>query len=152
MKYRNMDKFDLKIVDILKHNARASVSEIARHVNLSRSAVTARIQRLENDKVILGYHAQIAQENSKAVVQAYLALKFDMSSTTQHCETYSQRIYKIDGVKWCHAISGETDMMLFVEAPSMQRLNQIRDELQTIPELRHLMTHTVLTEFFNTSN
>jgi len=151
IKNRNMDKFDLQIVEILKQNARASVSEIARHVNLSRSAVTARIQKLENDKVILGYHAQVAQEESQAVVQAYLALKFDMSSTTQYCETYAQRIYKIDGVKWCHAISGETDMMLFVEAPSMQRLNQIRDELQTIPELRHLMTHTVLTEFFNTS-
>tara|TARA_Y100001956_G_scaffold49904_1_gene48587 strand:+ start:3307 stop:3756 length:450 start_codon:yes stop_codon:yes gene_type:complete len=146
-----MDKFDQKIIEILKRNARASVSEIARQVSLSRSAVTARIQKLEGDKVILGYHAQVASSADEApMIQAYLALKFDMSSTTQYCETYAEKIYQIDGVKWCHAISGETDMMLFVEAPTMQRLNQIRDQLQTIPELRHLMTHTVLTEFFNT--
>lgn len=151
MRIMNMDKFDQKIIEILKHNARASVSDIARQVSLSRSAVTARIQKLENDKVILGYHAQVAQsEDEGPMIQAYLALKFDMSSTTHHCETYAETIYHIDGVKWCHAISGETDMMLFVEVPTMQRLNQIRDELQTFPELRHLMTHTVLTEFFNT--
>lgn len=55
-----MDKFDHKIVDLLRHNARLSVTEIADKVNLSRSAVTARIRKLEHDKVILGYHAEIA--------------------------------------------------------------------------------------------
>lgn len=147
-----MDKFDREIVEILKHNARSSVSEIARQVNLSRSAVTARIQKLEQERIILGYHASLAKPENKDPIKAYLALKFDTSSSTQHCESYAQAIYKIDGVKWCHAISGETDMMLYVEAPSMNRLNQIRDELQLIPELHQLMTHTVLTEFFNTLN
>ncbi|MBW3695948.1 Lrp/AsnC family transcriptional regulator [Vibrio sp. T187] len=146
-----MDKFDEQILDILKTNARCSVSDIARDVNLSRSAVTARIKKLETDKVILGYHTQIAANEEESNVCAYLALKFDMSSSTHNCECYASQIYKIDGVKWCHAISGETDMMLYVEAPSMARLNQIRDELQAYPDLRHLMTHTVLTEFFNTT-
>ena len=147
-----MDKFDRQIIDILKLNARESVSDIARKVNLSRTAVTARIQKLEHEKVILGYHADVAKTENKELIKAYLALKFDMSSSTQYCETYADLIYQIDGVKWCHAISGETDMMLYVEVDSMTRLNAIRDELQKIPELRHLMTHTVLNEFFNTLN
>jgi len=54
-------------------------------------------------------------------------------------------------VKWCHAISGETDMMLYVEVTTMTRLNQIREQLQAFPELKHVITHTVLTEFFNTT-
>ncbi|MFM2587198.1 Lrp/AsnC family transcriptional regulator [Vibrio sp. TBV020] len=145
-----MDKFDAQIVSILKTNARESVSDIARQVNLSRSAVTARIQKLEQENIILGYHADVAFANPKDLIKAYLALKFDMSSSTHYCEAYADKIYQIDGVKWCHAISGETDMMLYVEVETMTRLNAIRDELQQIPELRHLMTHTVLTEFFNT--
>ena len=144
-----MDKFDDQILSLLKHDARASVTDIARQVNLSRSAVTARIQKLEQENVILGYHANIAQDEAD-LIQAYMALKFDMSASSHYCECYAETIYKIDGVKWCHAISGETDMMLFVEVPTMTRLNEIRDQLQAIPELRHLMTHTVLTEFFNT--
>ncbi|MGF1722399.1 Lrp/AsnC family transcriptional regulator [Vibrio kyushuensis] len=147
-----MDKFDQIIVDILRQDARRSVSDIAREANLSRSAVTARIKKLETDQIILGYHAHLAEDSPQEIIKAYLALRFDMTSTTQHCESYAKKIYTIDGVKWCHAISGETDMMLFVEVASMARLNEIRDELQSYPELRHLITHTVLTEFFNTSS
>ncbi len=40
--------------------------------------------------------------------------------------------------------------MLYVEVESMAELNAIRDELQLNPQLRNLMTHAVLKEFFNT--
>ncbi|MCF7485170.1 Lrp/AsnC family transcriptional regulator [Vibrio sp. A2-1] len=147
-----MDKFDRQILDILKTNARCSVSDIARDVSLSRSAVNARIKKLESDKVITGYCAQVAEPNQTKNVCAYILLKFDMSSSDHSCESYAKRIQSIDEVQWCHSISGETDMMLYVEVESMERLNQIRDRLQSYPELRHLMTHTVLTEFFNKQN
>ncbi|GAK82634.1 transcriptional regulator AsnC family [Vibrio ponticus] len=84
------------------------------------------------------------------VIKAYLALKFDTSSSTQHCESYAAQIYEIEGVKWSHAISGETDMMLYVEVSTMEQLNSIRNQLHQIPDLHQLTTHTVLTEFFNT--
>ena len=147
-----MDKFDRQILDILKINARCSVSDIARDVSLSRSAVNARIKKLESDKVITGYCAQVTEPNQTKNVCAYILLKFDMSSSDHSCESYATRIQSIDEVQWCHSISGETDMMLYVEVESMERLNQIRDRLQSYPELRHLMTHTVLTEFFNKQN
>ena len=137
-----MDKFDRQILDILKTNARCSVSDIARDVSLSRSAVNARIKKLESDKVITGYCAQVTEPNQTKNVCAYILLKFDMSSSDHSCESYAQRIQSIDGVQWCHSISGETDMMLYVEVESMERLNQVRDQLQSYPDLRHLMTHT----------
>ncbi|EOU2463569.1 Lrp/AsnC family transcriptional regulator [Vibrio navarrensis] len=144
-----MDKFDKKIITMLREDARCSVTDIAKAVNLSRSAVTARINKLESDGVILGYHADIADPAAGEKIGAYLALKFDTSSSSQFCESYAKQIYLIDGVKWCHAISGETDMMLYVEVASMTRLNQIREEIQAYPDLKHVMTHMVLNEFFN---
>lgn len=48
-----MDKFDRQIIDLLRQNARLSITEISEQVSLSRSAVTARIKKLENDRVIL---------------------------------------------------------------------------------------------------
>ncbi|MGF1841938.1 Lrp/AsnC family transcriptional regulator [Vibrio clamense] len=145
-----MDKFDQQIIDILKINGRCSVSELARDINLSRSAVTARMKKLEDDGVILGYEVKLAEAKSEqSSLGAYLALKFDTSSSTHCCESYAKKIEAIPEVQWCHAISGETDMMLYVEACSMARINEIRDHLHTYPELRHLMTHAVLNEFFN---
>ncbi|EHH2479044.1 Lrp/AsnC family transcriptional regulator [Vibrio vulnificus] len=146
-----MDKFDKQLLTILRNDARSSVTDMAKAVNLSRSAVTARIKKLESDGVILGYHADIAEEKASEKIAAYLALKFDTSASSHHCEAYAKEIYLIDGVKFCHAISGETDMMLYVEVTTMTRLNQIREQLQAFPELKHVITHTVLTEFFNTT-
>ncbi|KKD61706.1 ArsR family transcriptional regulator [Grimontia sp. AD028] len=146
-----MDKFDQQILDILRVDARRSVSEIARDVNLSRSAVTARIKKLEQDKVILGYHADVVENKSLEMVCAYLALKYDTSTSQHYCEAYADTIRRIEGVKWCHAISGETDMMLYLEVPSMNRINKIREEIQAIPEMKQVVTHIVLTEFFNTT-
>ncbi|WP_114766761.1 Lrp/AsnC family transcriptional regulator [Vibrio rhodolitus] len=145
-----MDQFDEKILTLLKQDARLSVSELAKQVNLSRSAVTARIKKLEKQGTILGYHANVASNDNAVVIKAYLALKFDTSSSTHHCESYAAQIYEIEGVKWSHAISGETDMMLYVEVSTMEQLNSIRNQLHQIPELHQLTTHTVLTEFFNT--
>ncbi|GAK82635.1 transcriptional regulator AsnC family [Vibrio ponticus] len=48
-----MDQFDEKILTLLKQDARLSVSELAKQVNLSRSAVTARIKKLEKRGTIL---------------------------------------------------------------------------------------------------
>ncbi|WP_456294705.1 Lrp/AsnC family transcriptional regulator [Vibrio sp. AK197] len=148
-----MDKFDQHILEILKHNARRSVSDIAREVNLSRSAVTARIKRLETEGEILGYHANLAKDKKEPdLICAYLALKLDTSNSIKRCESYAQYIYGLDGVKSCRAISGETDMMLYVEVPSMARMSELHDALYQIPELKHLTTHTVLSEFFDLYN
>ncbi|RXJ72815.1 ArsR family transcriptional regulator [Veronia nyctiphanis] len=146
-----MDKFDQHILQILRLNARSSVSDIARDVNLSRSAVTARIKKLEQDRVILGYHAEILENNSEELLRAYLALKYDTSSSDTRCETYAETFRQIEGVKWCHAISGETDMMLYLEVPGMSHINKIREEIQAIPEMKQVLTHVVMTEFFNTT-
>lgn len=146
-----MDKFDERIIELLKYNARISISDIAREVNLSRSAVTARIRKLEQDKVILGYHANLAASETADKVCAYFALQFDSSASLPSCERYAEQLYQIPGIKWCDAISGETDLMLYVEVESMVRLNAIRDELQRNPQLRSLRTHTVLKAFFNST-
>ncbi len=50
-----MDALDEEILGLLRRNARRSLSDIARHVELSANAVAARVRRMEADGVILGY-------------------------------------------------------------------------------------------------
>ena len=50
-----LDDFDNKIIQALIINARLSVSDLSRHVNLSRNAVTHRMNKLEKSGVIKGY-------------------------------------------------------------------------------------------------
>ena len=57
-----LDGFDRKILQALVDNARASNVEIAQKVGLSEAPCSRRIRRLEDDEVILGYHARLDPE------------------------------------------------------------------------------------------
>ncbi len=50
-----LDERDLKIIEILKEDARTPISEIAKELNISNTAVKKRIKKLEKEGVIVGY-------------------------------------------------------------------------------------------------
>ena len=54
-----MDDIDRKILRLLQDNARTSLKTIAENTFLSSPAVSARIEKLEKDGIISGYHAQV---------------------------------------------------------------------------------------------
>ncbi len=50
-----MDEFDSKLVTLLRHNARRSISDLATDLGASRATVRSRMEKLEKDGSILGY-------------------------------------------------------------------------------------------------
>ncbi|MBR0114191.1 MAG: Lrp/AsnC family transcriptional regulator, partial [Firmicutes bacterium] len=50
-----MDSIDVKILEVLQENARVSISELSKRVNLSLSAVSERLKKLEASGIILQY-------------------------------------------------------------------------------------------------
>ena len=69
-----MDAIDRKILSLLTDNARLPLKQIAAQVFLSSPAVAARIQRLEQDGVITGYHAFVDQEKLGNRITAFIQL------------------------------------------------------------------------------
>lgn len=55
----SLDLIDRKLLVELDKNSRQPISDLARKVRLSKQAVKQRLERLERDKVILGYYAVI---------------------------------------------------------------------------------------------
>ena len=66
-----MDDIDRKILRLLQDNARISLKTIAENTFLSSPAVSARIEKLEKDGIISGYHAQV---NPMTVSYTHLTL------------------------------------------------------------------------------
>ena len=50
---------DEQLLSLLRENARASTAQIARRLNLSRTTVQSRIERLEREGVIGGYTVRV---------------------------------------------------------------------------------------------
>lgn len=137
-----VDKFDRQILTLLRSDARTSVSQIAREINLSRSAVSERIRYLEESGVIRGYHAQVAVPGEGGV-RAYLELFYQNG----RCQDYVERMREYPEIRHCSGISGETDMLVLVEAPSMARLSEVRAAIEAFPQMQRVKTHVVVQDW-----
>lgn len=137
-----MDKFDQQILALLRSDARMAVTAIAREVNLSRTAVSDRIRHMEERGIIRGYHAQVGDTDTP-LVKAYLELFYNES----RCEAYVDKIRAFPEVKRCCGISGDTDMLIYLETPSMERLLEIRAAIEDFHKMVRVKTHIIMKEW-----
>jgi Lrp/AsnC family transcriptional regulator, leucine-responsive regulatory protein len=69
-----MDSVDWAILDELQHDARLSLNEVSRRVNLSAPAVAERVRRLVDRGVLTGYAARVDPKALGRSVQAFVQL------------------------------------------------------------------------------
>ena len=137
---QSVDHFDQKLLSLLRDNARLSISDLARSVFLSRSAVSERLRRLEEDGIITGSHAHIQPHAAAEGVKAFFELSFRMIG----CEEYAVLLRQIPEVRQCYSISGDTDLLVAIEAGHLARVEEIRKQIETFPHLTMIKTHIVL--------
>lgn len=113
-----LDILDQKIVRLLIENARASYSEIGEKVGISRVAVKARIQALEQRGIIEEYTTIINPQRISGAVSCYFEIETqpDTLSTVSELlksnETITQ-VYRVTGKDklHVHAVCATNDEM-----------------------------------------
>lgn len=111
-----LDRLDQEILQLLIKNARASYSELGQKVGISRVAVKARIQALEQRGVIEEYTTIINPQKISGAVSCYFEIETlpeflpQVTRILQENETVTQ-IYRVTGRDKLHvhavAASGE---------------------------------------------
>lgn len=114
-----MDSIDLKIISTLSRNARTTVKELAEQVFLSSPAVTSRIEKLEKDKIIKGYHADIDFEKLGVLCSAVINFTLDSDLETE----FLNYIKSQPQVKKCLCITGEFTHIMRVQFKSPKALH-----------------------------
>ena len=92
--------------------------------------------------MIRGYHAQVAVPGEGGV-RAYLELFYQNA----RCQDYVERMREYPEIRHCSGISGETDMLVLVEAPSMARLSEVRAAIEAFPQMQRVKTHVVVQDW-----
>src|SRR6516162_9959774 len=139
-----IDSFDRKILKTLVENARASNVEIAQKVGLSEAPCSRRIRRLENDEVILGYHARLDPEAVGIGFVAFVTLVLDYVTATT-AERFYQEIRSIPEIMSCYIVSGGYDALLHVAAKDSRAYSEIVfDRLRRIPGVKDVRSSFVM--------
>ncbi len=127
-----MDHIDCCIVDILQHNARLPVKEIASRVSLSSPAVCARIERLEKSGVLAGYQAAINVTAIGYLVKAFINLEVEPEQKPD----FYPYIESCTNVVECNCVTGEYSMLIEAYFHTTQELDQFVNYLQKFGRTR----------------
>ncbi|MDD3931530.1 MAG: Lrp/AsnC family transcriptional regulator [Eubacteriales bacterium] len=114
-----MDDLDKKILGLLSQNGRMPASHIAEVVHLSPQAVTARIERLENQNVINGYQAVINPEKLGNVIQAIVTITIK----SQLQADFINFVQNQACVTECHHVTGAYSMIVKISVPAINHLD-----------------------------
>jgi DNA-binding Lrp family transcriptional regulator len=136
-----MDQFDEKIIRILTENARVSVTRIAKIVNLSRTAVDARIKKMEQSGLIVGYRLVLGKQGGRET-QCFLTISLNGCS----CEQAAPHILKFPEVSKCYSVAGEVDLIVYLETDSMKRILEIIEKLESLSIINKIRTHVILAD------
>ncbi|UNO38636.1 Lrp/AsnC family transcriptional regulator [Streptomyces sp. MST-110588] len=115
------DATDWRILDVLQSNGRAGYAELARAVNMSASAVTERVRRMEEAGVISGYAAVVEPEGIGLSVLAFVRLRYPNGNY----KPFHDLLETTPEILEAHHVTGDDCFVMKVAARSMKHLEEV---------------------------
>ncbi len=120
-----LDQIDLHILEELQRDGRVPFAELGRRVGLSTPAVIERVRKLEDSKVILGYHAEVAPGRVGLPLQAFIKVTI----AGDKLEQFAAVVRAVPEVRQAHRVTGSESYIVQVAARDIAHLEQIIDSL-----------------------
>ncbi|WP_343314454.1 Lrp/AsnC family transcriptional regulator [Brucella sp. BE17] len=133
-------KADLSLISLLRENARASTAELARKLGVSRTTVQSRLEKLERQGIIQGYTVRIAPAFERDLVRAHVLV----TALPKLSPKVEAALREMMVVRTLHSVSGNFDMIVIVEAPSIQELDAILDRIGALEGVERTMSSIIL--------
>jgi Lrp/AsnC family transcriptional regulator, leucine-responsive regulatory protein len=139
-----LDAVDIRILNLLQSDARLSLRQLAKKVNLSTTPVHERLRRLESSGVIDHYGAVINTSRIGSFIAFFVNITLKEHSTRQGGEFIGE-ITAFPEVVEFHVIGGEHDFMIKVIVPDMTAYRRFFiEQLGNIPNIARLQSIIVL--------
>ncbi len=145
-----LDSINWSILSELQNNARASLQEISRKVELSAPSVAERISKMEDAGIISGYSAQIDMQALGYNLGVYISIKIRFGQVKK----FEEYIHSVPEIIECHKLTGHDCMLMkgYVKDPKhLERLNTqlaLYGELTTSLILTSIIDHKIVDKKF----
>lgn len=127
-KKTEVDKTDIKILQILNLNARISLLEISEKIGLSAKQISARIRSLEERKIIIGYRTMF---DLQKLGYLYYRLHIKVKNLTKEREnTFRQFAFIHPNIIYDHYSICGPDLEIDIQVESIEKLRSIINELK----------------------
>ncbi len=142
----DIDRIDLKIMNVLQQDGRISNLKLAESVALSATAVLARVQRLTRGGYIVGYEAQLSPAKLGAGLMVFVEVLLDRT-TPNVFEAFKAAVQVRPEIMECHMVAGGFDYLLKTRMADMNAYRAFAGTvLWQLPGVRETRTYAVMEE------
>ncbi len=138
-----LDKIDLKILKLLQQNSKITNLELSKQIGLSPAPTLERVKKLEQNNIILSYHAKVDAKAIGLNVKTFVLVSLAWQKPNA-LEQFVEKIKEIDEVTECYIITGDADFLLKIVCQDLDAYEQLLfkrlSQIEEVERLKTLMT------------
>ena len=116
-----MDDTDRRLLSALRHDARASLSDLALTLGVSRTTVRARIERLQRSGEIVGFSVVVKGDTMRDPVRGLMMLGIE----GRGADRIIRQLNGLSPVRAVHSTNGRWDLIVEIGAPTLEELDDV---------------------------
>ena len=139
-----MDRFDAAILTVLAEDGRISITDLAKRIGLSKSPTQARLRRLEDSGVILGYRALLDPIRLGLDHVAFVEVRLEDTREVA-LRAFNEAVSRVPEIEQAHMIAGNFDYLLKVRTRDMAAYRRFLGEtVTTLPYVANPSTYVAM--------
>jgi len=124
-----MDELDQRLITLLRHNGRRSVSDLALELDVSRATVRSRMERLERSGDIVGYTVILRADAVSLPVRGIMLIEVEGRAADRVVDALGG----FPEVSAIHTTNGKWDLIVELGAASLSDFDGILRRIRLIP-------------------
>jgi DNA-binding Lrp family transcriptional regulator len=135
-----IDELDARLIAELRTNPRLALLEISRRLGVARGTVQARLRKLEDRGVVIGYGPEVDPSELGHSIQAFVMLELTQGRLAAAVEALeaTPEVLEVD------AVSGPQDLICRIAARGTEHLQEIVNTLLAAEGIQRSTSYIVL--------
>lgn len=138
-----MDEIDHQLIALLRQNARESIATLATKLKVSRGTVTNRLNKLEQEGIIVGYTVQLRPDVKPQAIRAWMSIAVDGNQT----RAVVANLLGEPGVATLCDTNGRWDLLAELRAENLQDLAKVLERIRLLKGISNTETSIHLETF-----
>lgn len=134
-----MDTLDVRLVSLLRENARASVAALAKQLGVSRGTVQNRIDKLVESRVLLGFTVRTTAEAASHRIRAMTTIR-----TEGDADVVLKTLRGYPAVRALHTTNGRWDIVAEIGTDSLETFDAVLRRIRGIKGVANSETSLLL--------
>ncbi|GGH17854.1 AsnC family transcriptional regulator [Cribrihabitans marinus] len=135
-----LDKTDERLIAALRHDARASLSDLALQLSLSRTTVRARIERLLQRGEILGFTVVLKADTLQDPVRGMMMIGIEGRGAAR----ITRQLQGLKEVRAIHSTNGRWDLIVELGTETLEQLDHALARIRTMDGVQTSETNLLL--------